>query len=221
MALITMAEGIRTTVEFASSSPCGIATASRETDSRIDSVWQSVPSDGGSGPLTEFLVETDRQPSLPDIDHVISVGGRHVFRLDHDGSPTCPCECLGLYGCSVQRYVSQSGAIRLVFNAADFEELQSVMDELRDRFPDLDVRRLVRSPDSEPNADPVFVDRKKLTGRQLQVLQTAYRMGYFARPRGANATEVAEELDIDSSTLGEHLASAQRKIIGDILEGER
>ena len=66
--------------------------------------------------------------------------------------------------------------------------------------------------------DVVFVDRGKLTDRQHEVLRTAYDMGYFERPRGANATEVAASLDINPSTFTEHLLSAQRKLLGDVLE---
>ena len=65
----------------------------------------------------------------------------------------------------------------------------------------------------------MFVNRGKLTDRQREVLQTAYKMGYFERPKRANATEIAAELDISQSTFTEHLVTAQRKILEDVLEG--
>ena len=213
-----MSEGIRATVEFQSVPSCEIARISETTESTVESVWTSVPPADSVGGVSEFMLEAEEPPATDGVDHVMSLGGRHLLRLDHGTGVTCPCECLGQFGCPVQRYVARSGRLRLVFNAADFEELQTVVADLRERFPDLDVRRLVRSPDDEAPPDAVYVDRSKLTDRQLQVLQTAYRMGYFERPRRANATEIAAELDVDPSTFNEHLVSAQRKLVGDVLE---
>jgi predicted DNA binding protein len=51
------------------------------------------------------------------------------------------------------------------------------------------------------------------------VLGTAYEMGYFEYPREANATAVAEELDIGLSALAEHLAAAQGKLLSELLAG--
>jgi len=210
-----MSEGIRATVEFPPPAPCAIAELAASADSTVDAVWRSVPANGATT-VTEFLVEADEPPD--GAEHVMSIGDRHLFRYAHGDGADCPCQCLGEFGCPVQRYFAQAGRLRLVFNAADFEELQAVVAELRERFPDVDVRRLVRSPGPEESRDPVYVDRGKLTERQLEVLQTAYRMGYFERPRGANATDVAADLGVDPSTFSEHLAAAQRKLLGDVLE---
>lgn len=75
-------------------------------------------------------------------------------------------------------------------------------------------------PASEASDTTVAVDRGKLTDRQLEVLETAHAMGYYQYPRGANASEVAEALDICPSTLAEHLAAAQTKLLEDVL-GDR
>ena len=210
-----MSEGIRATVEFPPPAPCAIAELSARVDSVVDAVWTSVPTNGATS-VTEFTIDAEEPPGGPE--HVMSIGDRHLLRHAHGDGVSCPCECLGEHGCAVQRYVAQSGRLRLVFNAADFEELQSVVGALRERFPDVDVRRLVRSPGPEESRDPVYVDRSKLTARQLEVLQTAYRMGYFERPRRTNGTEVAAALDVDPSTFAEHLAAAERKLLGDALE---
>lgn len=213
-----MSEGIRATIDFPPPAHCAIADISSETGSIVDGVWTSVVPDESTRSVTEFIVGAEEPPDLPEVDLVLSLGDRHVFRLAHGEGVSCACECLGQFGCAVQRYFAQSGSLRLVFNAADFEELQAVVAELRDRFPDLDVRRLVRSPEAEAPGNAVYVDRGKLTERQLEVVQTAYRMGYFERPRGANASEIAATLDVDPSTFNEHLVSAQRKLLGDVLE---
>lgn len=217
MAVTEAARGIQTTVEFPGPVPCPIATVSRETDATIQNVWTSVRPDGPTPSMSELLVTADEPPAVDGVHHVISLGHRHLLRFPHGAETACPCACLGKHGCVVQQYVARSGTLRLVFNATDFEELQAVMRELQDRFADLDVRRLVRDPDPERAEQAVYVDRGKLTDRQLEVLRTAYRMGYFDRVRESNATEIAAELDIDPSTFTEHLKTAQRKLLADVL----
>ncbi|WP_248515227.1 helix-turn-helix domain-containing protein [Salinarchaeum laminariae] len=69
----------------------------------------------------------------------------------------------------------------------------------------------------EPEDELIRVDLDKLTDRQLEVLETAHDLGYYQYPRGANASEVAEALDICPSTLAEHLAAAQTKLLADVL----
>ena len=53
-----------------------------------------------------------------------------------------------------------------------------------------------------------------LTDRQRQVLELAFQMGYFERPRGKNAEELAAMLDISRSTFTQHLRAAEQKILG-------
>ncbi|PSQ41211.1 helix-turn-helix domain-containing protein, partial [Halobacteriales archaeon SW_12_71_31] len=67
------------------------------------------------------------------------------------------------------------------------------------------------------DGDRTLVDRDALTDRQREVLRTAYEMGYFEYPRESNATEVAAALDISPSTLAEHLAAAQGKLLDELL----
>ncbi|ELY91892.1 bacterio-opsin activator HTH domain-containing protein [Natrialba hulunbeirensis JCM 10989] len=150
---------------------------------------------------------------------VFSYGETNLYRWvrDEDRNNPCPCVCLGSFGCPVHRYTVDEGTVTLVFHATDFEQLQTIMNEFRDRFPDVDVKRLLQPPLEGTPEERVFVNRGKLTDRQQEVLETAYQMGYFERPKGANATEVAAELEITQSTATEHLSAAQRKIFGDVL----
>ena len=58
-----------------------------------------------------------------------------------------------------------------------------------------------------------MVDVNAFTDRQLEVLRTAYEMGYFDRPRGTNKTAVAGALDVATSTVSDHLAAAEHKLL--------
>lgn len=65
-------------------------------------------------------------------------------------------------------------------------------------------------------------DRPPLTDRQRQVLEIALEMGYFERPRGKNAEEIATMLDISRSTFTQHLRAAEQKTLGGAVdEGKR
>lgn len=53
----------------------------------------------------------------------------------------------------------------------------------------------------------------ELTDRQRDVLETAYKQGYYEVPREASTAEIATELDIDPSTVTEHLQRAERNLL--------
>jgi hypothetical protein len=213
-----MCAGIRATVEFTESDVCPVTALSAELSTTVDSVAANVCPADCEASVTEFAIQGD-----PDVDGdgpitpVFSHGSTRRYRLVHDDDPDCPCACLGRLGCPVARYVARNGTLTLVFHAADYDELKAAVAALRERFPDANIKRFVRAPAGECPADAVFVDRSRLTPRQLEVLETAYEMGYFERPRRANATEVADALDIAPATFSEHLASAQAKVLEDVL----
>jgi hypothetical protein len=214
-----MSSGIRATIAFADPGECPIAAASAAAETVIDQVSTSVTLPDAGGSVSEFLAS-----DLPDSEEVtptFSYGEQTLYRIEHEGEESCPCECVGRFDCPVHRYIADEGRLTLVFHAADFETLQEVVGELRERYPPVDVQRLLQPPLEGTPEDRVFVNRGRLTDRQLEVLEAAYEMGYFERPKRANATEIAEELGIAQSTFTEHLMAAQRKLLDDALEAER
>jgi hypothetical protein len=210
-------DGIRATVSFRGEPVCPIADLSARAGTTVDTVSAAVCLAESTQGVLEFSVETDGDLDT-DATPVFSYGDTGRFRLERGGNGvTCPCECLGKFGCSVAEYTATDGVVTLVFHAADYDELQAVVADLRERFPGATVERFVQSaPDDDP-VDPTFVDQSRLTSRQLEVVQTAYEMGYFQRPRAANATEVAAALDISRATFTQHLTAVQDKMFGDLL----
>ena len=57
----------------------------------------------------------------------------------------------------------------------------------------------------------------RLTERQRQVLVAAYRMGYYDDPRRISSQELAERLNIGSSTLVEHRRRAERLLLSELI----
>lgn len=53
----------------------------------------------------------------------------------------------------------------------------------------------------------------RLTNRQREVVETAFDEGYYEVPRQASTNDVATRLDVDSSTVAEHLQRAERNLL--------
>lgn len=211
-----MPAGIRATVEFTTTDICPVVELSAAVATTIDSVNSNICPPDCAESVVEFSLNADRDFDA-DITPIFSYGSTDRYRLPLDDDSNCPCSILGQFGCPVVRYTAQDGTLTLVFHAADYDQLQVIIADLRDRYPNVDIKRFVRSPTGEQSKDSIFVDRSKLTSRQLEVLETAYEMGYFERPRRTNATEIAAELNINPSTFREHIAAAETKIFADLL----
>lgn len=215
-----MSSGIRATLAFSDPGECPIAATAGEVETAIDQVSTSIGLPDERSSTTEFLAPSDT-PLPEGVEPVFSYGEQTLYRVLHEGPESCPCECLGVHGCPVHRYLAEDGELTLVFHAGDFDTLQTVVGALRERYPPVDVQRLLQPPLEGTPEDRVFVNRGRLTDRQREVLETAYEMGYFERPKESNATEVADRLGIAQSTLTEHLMTAQRKLLDDTLETDR
>ena len=59
----------------------------------------------------------------------------------------------------------------------------------------------------------------KLTSRQKQILLTGYALGYYDVPRRISSDDLSRHLNVDKSTVVEHLRKAERKLIGSIIAG--
>lgn len=57
-----------------------------------------------------------------------------------------------------------------------------------------------------------------LTDRQREVIRTAFDLGYYEVPREASTEDVAAELDLDPSTVAEHLQRAERNVLSRVLK---
>ena len=57
----------------------------------------------------------------------------------------------------------------------------------------------------------------ELTDRQREVIERAWEMGYYEVPKEVSADEIAAALDLDASTVTEHLQRAERNLLGQLL----
>jgi predicted DNA binding protein len=213
-----MTTGIRAEVRIDSPSNCPIAQLSGATGASTQSISKSVSPTSPEQVTEEFMLDESVETDETEMEPVFSYGSKDVYRFTRKRDEPCPCESVEAFDCPVVDVYTREGELHIVFHAPDLERLQDVITDVRDRYDRVDVQRLIRSQQDSTDDDLVFVDRSKLTDRQLECLQTAQSMGYFEHPKEANAGEVAEALDITTSTFTEHLAAAQRKLLTSLLD---
>jgi predicted DNA binding protein len=225
-----MTSGIRAELSIDSPGGCPIATVSGETETASYSVSKSVAPGDEEMMTEEFVLDADVDTDfevaicgdvdadLEEPETVFSYGDKQVFRFSRERGTGCPCEQIEQFHCPVVDVHTRDGTLYLAFHAPDMERLSNALSALREHYPAVSVQRLLRSRVDHEESDLVFVDRSMLTERQREVLETAHEMGYFEHPKGANAGEVADALDISTSTFSEHLAASQRNLMDALLE---
>jgi predicted DNA binding protein len=130
--------------------------------------------------------------------------------------------CLSKHPCIVHELISdgllvdsiqyQNGTARLTGAVVGHTVLQGVMETASDTVG-VQLRRVypLREEDDEPVAQ-----RWDLTPSQVESIETACELGYFAIPREADAGEVADTLGISKSAFLERLRRAQASLFRDL-----
>jgi hypothetical protein len=228
-----MSDGIRAEIRVDGPTGCPATRLVDRTGTTAEDVTRAV-SANGERVVEEFLLADPVGVDVPGpddaCDHgdqtagdgefqlVFDYGDHATYRFERDRDVACPCEVVEAHDCPPTDVAIRDDGVHVAFHVPDMPSLQALVAALRDRFPSLDVKRLLRSTGEAGAHNLVFVDRGQLTDRQQEVLETAHEMGYFAHPKGANAGEVATELGITRSTFSEHLAAAQSKLMNAILK---
>ena len=211
-----MGSGIRAEVSLPTAAPSpfdGVVDGA----AAITEIARCTPADDRERVVVEFIADADL-PVPDDVEVVFDYGGRAAYRFEAAVDPDSPFAVLDRHETPVSEVVIRDGRLRVTFHATDLPTLRSVLETFRDGCPEMEVKRLLQSSTTPTESDLVTVDRSELTERQREVLEAAYEAGYFDHPKGANAGEVAESLGIGRSTFTEHVAAAQRKLFGSLLE---
>lgn len=209
------ADGERVVEEFLLAAPVGVDVPGVDVGDARDGA-----SADGDDSATDATDADDRDSPVDrtEFQLVFDYGDHATYRFDRDRDVACPCEVVEAHDCPATDVAIRDDGVHVAFHVPDMPTLQALVADLREQFPSLDVKRLLRSTGEAGAHNLVFVDRGQLTDRQQEVLETAHEMGYFAHPKGANAGEVATELGITRSTFSEHLAAAQSKLMDAILQ---
>lgn len=199
----------------AAGEPATNATWSDVDDRTIEQFELSVPAadvsaDGGTATASSPAQQlSDRDL---DVEPVFEHEDGTVYEFERQDGP-CACEQIEAAGLPITDVAAEDGTLLVTLHLDDEVELATVLESVRELAEEVSVRSISRSAPDGDETELVLVDRGRLTDRQREVLLTARAMGYYEYPRGANASEVAEALDICPSTLSEHLAAAQTKLL--------
>ncbi|AUX10400.1 bacterio-opsin activator HTH domain-containing protein [Halalkaliarchaeum desulfuricum] len=168
----------------------------------------------GMDPVTEQF----KAPTELDLEADFEANGQSVYRVEREDTTDCPCSVIESCGHPVSEVEVRSNPSELVvtIHLPSPEPLEEIIDAIESTGSETELRYLVRTK-TKGGADPIVVDRTRLTSRQREVLETAHRLGYFEYPRETNAEGVAEEIGIARSTFAEHLAAAQSTLVENVL----
>lgn len=208
--------GIRAEVRVGHPGSCPIAAASAVGGEPVTKVDRAIRTKNGK--VTEdFTINAEVSLSDHELMEVFNVNGERTYRFSRDDEGPCVCERIENFDLPIADVRAEDGDLLLTLYAPGLETIRDIVESLREEFGGVSIRQLTRTGDAD-NRDLVLVDRGRLTERQREVLQTAYELGYFKHPKGANAGEVATELGISSTTFSEHLSAAQSKILDAVLQ---
>lgn len=215
--------GIRAEIKIHSPSACPVAAVSSAAGGSGTSITRV--QGNGETVTEEFVLDTDVPSDVEtecdgagNIREIFSYGSKHALRFERPEDKPCPCDEVQQFGCPLLDMYVRNEALVLIFHVPNIEQLQEILSALQENWSDVSVHRLIKSGQERAAADLVQVDRGRLTERQQEVIETAHEMGYFDHPKGANASEIAELLDITHATFSEHLAAAQRKLLASVME---
>lgn len=92
-------------------------------------------------------------------------------------------------------------------------DVRHVVDVVKSRYPNSELIGKHTSPASRTS--DISLPRRyisELTPRQREVVELAYRSGYFETPKNTGAEALAEELDFSISAFHRHIRAAERKL---------
>lgn len=211
-----MTAGLRAKVRIGDPAGCPVATTTEETETQITDVSRASKADPDGQVVEEFTLDAACEPTDPELSEVASFSNQSVYRFSRDREDDCVCDAIEQFGFPVSNVHARDGNLYVSFHAPDLSEVGSIIETLQARFDGVQLRTLTKSID-DTASDLVLVDRHRLTDRQQEVLETAFEMGYFDYPKGANAGDVAEAIGISTSTFSEHLSAAQRKVLDGVV----
>jgi PAS domain S-box-containing protein len=203
-----------------------LVAASAEADATFE-LEGLVPA-GEGGPVAYLLVsDADTATAREALDSVTRGAVRTVREgeeglLEWTASGETPLGTLVDHGASVSEVRADGGRARYDLAIASDSNVRALVDHLDEQF---DGTRVLSKREQTRAVEDVGElpgdGLEDLTDRQREVLEAAYRAGYFEWPRDSNAEEVAETLDISSATLHSHLRKAEGSILADMFDASR
>lgn len=177
---------------------------------------------GEEGGLLIYVTVADATTEEVTAVAADSSGVSDVRPIDENGSATVEisltrgslCCPLLEYGANVKSAEAAEGECRVVAEISSESAVRTVVERVTEPYPGTELysKRELAAGDGETPLPP-DAELEALTDRQREVLEAAYRAGYFEWPRDSTAEELADSLDITSATLHGHLRKAEATLV--------
>jgi len=131
-------------------------------------------------------------------------------------SGSCPAWELAELGAVPRTVVGEDGKGRITAELPRETDPSTVVSEFLDQYPSAELLAKRRIDEVTPIFTMEQLEltiEERLTDRQQELLLAAYESGYYDRTGDVTGEEIADEFDISSTTLSQHLAAAERKLI--------
>ncbi|MFP8955809.1 bacterio-opsin activator domain-containing protein [Natrialbaceae archaeon A-CW3] len=129
-------------------------------------------------------------------------------------------ETVATHGGRVNSARIEGDSLRFVVELSQQSETAQVIETVESICPGATFVAQRTAERSDPSIPGSSVIETKLTDRQLDALETAYRSGFFDWPRTSTGEEVAERLDISPATFTQHLRAAELKFFDAVFTGD-
>lgn len=178
-------------------------------DGELAELFEVTGVDGGR------FVERAREYGFEEVALLADEGKRALVEFVVSN---CPVEALTGAGAIPTTVAAADGDGTVVVQIPERHDATEVLASFHERHPTFDLR----AKRSIPRVAPVDGwsaggDAEQLTDRQLSVLRTAFRSGYYEIPREAHGRDIAEAIGISTSTLRRHLREVERTLVSGLL----
>ncbi|WP_342810214.1 bacterio-opsin activator domain-containing protein [Natronosalvus hydrolyticus] len=122
-------------------------------------------------------------------------------------------------GATIRSLNIDAGTATAVVELPEAADVREFVEGVKRDVPDLDLlarQSQTRPPDKEQRLQTTF--KQRLTPRQQEILQLAYRSGYFESPRVQTGKELSDALDLSQSTFNYHLRGGERKLLAMVFD---
>jgi predicted DNA binding protein/PAS domain-containing protein len=196
-----------------------LVAATERADGRVEVSWD-VP----SGPPPLVYLRVDGAPATAVRARLEETGSASVRVVDEgllEATVTAdsPLGTLLEVGGHLERAVAEAGQVRYEVVVGSESRARTLVDRLERTFSSIAV--VAKRERSGPAAEPAGIPGdtvEGLTDRQREVVETAYRAGYFNWPRDSTAEEVADSLDIAAPTFHAHLRKAESSLLDGLFD---
>jgi predicted DNA binding protein len=129
---------------------------------------------------------------------------------------TCTCNVVFNQGITPSDLLIEDGALIINAFVDSRDTLLALSDRLRESEDEWHLRRLQsvsERSESETDETGQFLEDISLTDKQREIVHVAVSKGYYANPREASLSDLAEEVGVTRSALSQRLNAVEAKLI--------